>query len=92
MHEPVRIPRGLWPKEGHRQVVGPRIREAQVKFLEKYEEDKKQGRAPLKLDSIWPDTPSRIPEGIQRLLGGLYGGYLRDRPFRIISQRRCNTP
>ena len=74
MHEPVRIPRGRGPKEGHRQVVGPRIREAQVKFLEKYEEDKKQGRAPLKLDSIWPDTP----RGFQKAYRDYWADYTAD--------------
>ncbi len=34
MHKPVIIPRRLGPNEGHRQVVGPRIGEDQVEFLE----------------------------------------------------------
>ena len=74
MHEPVRIPRGLGPKEGHRQVVGPRIKEAQVKFLEEYEEDKKQGRAPLKLDSTWPNTP----RGFQKAYRDYWADYTAD--------------
>ncbi len=57
MHEPVIIPGGLGPKSGQPQRLGPRIGEDQVEFLEAYEEDKRKGRAPLKLDSTWPDTP-----------------------------------
>ncbi len=57
MHEPVIIQRGLGPKEGQPQRLGPRIGEDQSKFLEAYEEDKRKDRAPLKLDSIWPNTP-----------------------------------
>ena len=48
---------GVGPKEGQPQRLGPRIGDDQVKFLEAYEEDKRQGRAPLKLDSTWPNTP-----------------------------------
>ena len=57
MHEPVRIARGRGPKEGQPQRLGPRIGDDRVEFLEEYEADKSQGRAPLKLDSTWPDTP-----------------------------------
>ena len=57
MHEPVIIPRGLGPKRGQPQRLGPRIGEDQVEFLEAYEEDKRKDRAPLKLDSTWPNTP-----------------------------------
>ena len=57
MHEPVIIPPGRGPKRGQPQVVGPRMEDDQVQALEEYEADKSQGRAPLKLDSTWPDTP-----------------------------------
>ncbi len=57
MHEPVIIPRGLGPKRGQPQRLGPRIEEDQGEFLEEYEEDKREGRAPLKLDSTWANTP-----------------------------------
>ncbi len=71
MHEPVRIPRGLGPKEGQSQRLGPRIEEDQVEFLEEYDEDKEQGRAPLKLDSTWPDTP----RGFQKAYSDYWADY-----------------
>ncbi len=74
MHEPVIIPRGLGPKEGHRQVVGPRIEEDQVEFLEEYKEDKKKGRAPLKLDSTWLNTP----RGFQKAYRDYWADYTAD--------------
>ena len=57
MHEPVIIPPGRGSKEGQPQRLGPRIRKDQGEFLEAYEEDKRKDRAPLKLDSTWPNTP-----------------------------------
>ena len=39
---------GVGPKKDSLKVVGPRIGDDQVKFLEEYEEDKSQGRAPFK--------------------------------------------
>ena len=55
MHEPIIIPCKLEPQRGQRKLMGPRIGKDQ--FFNEYEEDKRKGRAPLRLDSTWPDTP-----------------------------------
>ena len=74
MHKPVIIPRGLGPKRGQPQVVGPRMEDDQVQALEEYEADKSQGRAPLKLDSTWPDTP----RGFQKAYRDYWADYTAD--------------
>ena len=79
MHEPVIIPRGLGPKRGQPQRLGPRIGEDQVEFLEAYEEDKRKDRAPLKLDSTWPNTP----RGFQNAYKARWSEYTPD-TFEIV--------
>ncbi len=74
MHEPVIIPRGLGPKRGQPQRLGPRIEEDQVEFLEEYKEDKKKGRAPLKLDSTWLNAP----RGFQKAYRDCWADYTAD--------------
>ncbi len=54
MNEPI-PPQPIKIKRGLHQVVGPEITDEQA--IEEYEEDEKKGRAPLRLDSPWPDTP-----------------------------------
>ncbi len=57
MHEPEIISSGFAKKILRPVRIGPILINDQVQAIKEYREDKRKGRAPLKIDSTWPDTP-----------------------------------
>ena len=59
--------------------IGPILISDQVQAIKEYREDKRKGRAPLKIDSTWPDTP----RGFQNAYKARWSEYTPD-PFEIV--------
>ncbi len=74
MHYPVIIPSRLALKGLKPLRIGPRLIADQVQAIKEYEEDKQKGRAPLKFDSPWPNTP----RGFQNAFNARWSDYTPD--------------
>ena len=79
MHTPVTVPSRLALKKGIPVRIGPILINDQVQANLEYLEDKRKGRARLKIDSSWPDTT----RGFQDAFNAHWSRYIPD-TFEIV--------
>ncbi len=79
MHAPVRISSRHVLKRGQPLRIGPLLINEQVQAIKEYREDRIKGRAPLKLNSTWANTP----RGFQDAFNAHWSRYIPD-TFEIV--------